>query len=96
MNFKSMTKNIDYKKLAACYNTHNAYFEGGNKIHIMNYETGRCLCGYDPGCYQVVDLDCKQAAYVDHSLIKYVSQPDPDNCICERCKNILLKWSEQK
>ena len=49
MNFKSMAKNINYKKLAACYNTHNAYFEGGNKIHIMNYETGRCLCGYDPG-----------------------------------------------
>lgn len=86
-----MERRLNLEKLVACYNTHNTYYEGGNKIHIMNEETGRCICGYDPGLYQEIDLETEHAAFVDHSLIKYVSQPDPDGNICERCKNILLK-----
>ena len=69
------------------YDSHNLYSEGfGRKIHIMNNKTGRCLCGYEPNCYNSVLLDGNPF----NNIIEYVAQPDPDRNICQRCKEILV------
>lgn len=69
------------------YDTHNLYSEGyGRKIHILNYNTGRCLCGYESIMYNEVFLDGNPY----NTIVDYISQPDPDKNICQRCKNILI------
>lgn len=73
------------------YDTHNLYSEGyGRKIHILNYKTDRCLCGYEPSMYNEVFLD--RNPY--NNIVEYVSQPDPDKNICQRCKEILVNKLE--
>ena len=69
------------------FDSHNLYSEGyGRKIHILNCNTGRCLCGYEPLCYDEVRLDGRPF----NNIVEYVAQSDPDKNICQRCKNILI------
>ena len=82
-------KKLDPKKVYPCYDTHNTFFEGGHKVHLMNEETGRCLCGYEPMFHNEVLLDHPESPY--KSTLEYVCQPDPDGNICLRCKDILTK-----
>jgi len=51
------------------------------KIHIYDYDSGRCLCGRDyfGSCTGVP------------ATLKWVTQPDPDGCICRACKRKALK-----
>ena len=70
------------------YDTHNTFYEGGRKIHLMNEETGRCLCGYEPGYFNEVNLGHPYSQY--KSTLEYVSQPDPDGNLCLRCKEIFV------
>lgn len=71
------------------YYTHNAYFEGGRKTHIFNENTGKCLCGFQTVIHNIV-------FYEDHfkDIVGFISQPDPDKCICQRCKQILINSLE--
>lgn len=82
-------KKLDPKKVYPCYDTHNTFAEGGHKVHLMNEETGRCLCGYEPMFYNEVFLDYPESPY--KSTLEYVCQPDPDGNICFRCKDILAR-----
>lgn len=70
------------------YDTHNTFAEGGHKVHLMNEETGRCLCGYEPMFYNEVFLDYPKSPY--KSTLEYVCQPDPDGNLCLRCKEIFI------
>ena len=70
-----------------CYDTHNTFHEGGRKIHIMDGDTGQCLCGYKPWLYNEVNLDYPGSPY--KNAPEYARQPDPDGNICKRCKEIL-------
>ena len=70
------------------FDTHNTFCEGGRKMHLMNWETGRCLCGYKPGFFNEVNLDHPESPY--KSTLEYVSQPDPDRNLCLRCKEIFV------
>lgn len=70
------------------YDTHNTFYEGGRKIHLMNEKTGRCLCGYKPAFFNEVNLGHPDSPY--KSTLEYVSQPDPDGNLCLRCKEIFV------
>lgn len=70
------------------YDTHNTFYEGGRKIHLMNEETGRCLCGYEPAFFNEVNLGHPDSPY--KSTLEYVAQPDPDGNLCLRCKEIFV------
>ena len=79
-------KTIDPKDVAAVYDTHGTFAEGGRKIHVLNHRTGRCLCGYGIALCQEADL-----SYFGGDLSAYMQQADPDGNICLRCKDILAK-----
>lgn len=78
------------------YDTHNTFYEGGRKIHLMNEETGRCLCGYEPCFFNEVYLDNPYLPY--RTTLDYITQPDPDGNLCTTCKRIyvnkILKYTE--
>ena len=80
-----MARKFDINEIFPVFNTHNTFAEGGRKIHLHNYDTGRCLCGYDAGLFSEVDL-----SQFNDDLIEYIAQPDPDGNICLRCKSILI------
>lgn len=84
-------KTINPKDIAAVYDTHNTYAEGGRKIHVLNYRTGRCLCGYGTELRQEVDL-----SHFRGNLSAYMQQADPDGNICLRCKDILARRLDPK
>jgi len=67
-----------------CY-THNTFYEGGRKIHILNLYTSRCLCGYNPWFFNEIDTSPVGG------LTGFVTQPDPDGNLCLRCKEIAVK-----
>lgn len=75
-------------KVYPVYDTHNTFYEGGRKIHLMNEETDRCLCGYEPTFFDEVNLDHPKSPY--KSILGYMSQPDPDGNLCLRCKEIFI------
>ena len=62
-------------------------YERRTKVHIYDYDAGKCLCGHDyNGSCTGVD-----------ATLKWVEQPDPDEQICKACKRRaieLLKWRE--
>ncbi len=70
------------------YDSHNTFYEGGRKIHLMNEETGRCLCGYEPCFFNEVNLDNPYLPY--RTTLDYITQPDPDRNLCLRCKEIFV------
>ena len=54
----------------------------------MNEETGRCLCGYEQAFFDEVNLGHPKSPY--KSTLEYVAQPDPDENLCLRCKEIFI------
>lgn len=76
--------------VAAIYDTHNNFCEGGRKAHVLNINTGKCLCGYVPFLYNEVFLDGNPY----NNIVDWVAQPDPDKNICQRCKGILINKLE--
>ena len=80
------------KRYYPVFDSHNLYSEGfGRKIHIIDDETGKCLCGYEPCCTSAVD-------YITHwgGIVNYLSQADPDKNFCQRCKHIMINALEIK
>ena len=69
--------------------THNSAYEGGHKIHIKNFDTGRALCGYEPFLASAVPYEQNF-----NSIFDFLNQSDPDNCICKRCKQILISKTQ--
>ena len=68
------------------HDTHNLYSEGyGRKIHILDTETGRCLCGYEPFLYNLIDFKLQWG-----DIVKYLGQADPDGDVCKRCREIMI------
>ena len=85
INTTKMEKNIE--QFVPAYDTHNLFCEGyGRKIHVLNNYSGKCLCGYESGMLNEVSLDGNP--YND--IVEWITQPDPDKNICQRCKSILL------
>lgn len=80
------------KRYFPIYDSHNLYSEGfGRKVHIIDTDTGKCLCGYETPFYSAVDY---QRQFGD--IIKYIAQPDPDGDICKSCKRIMINALEVK
>lgn len=78
-------RKLSLEKLSAIYDTHNSYIEGGRKIHILNEDTGKCLCGYSPFLFNECDL-----SLFHNDLVEFIAQPDPDKNFCQRCKAIMI------
>lgn len=80
------------KRYFPIYDSHNLYSEGyGRKVHIIDADTGKCLCGYETPFYSAVDY---QSHFGD--VVSYISQPDPSGDICKRCKQIMINALEIK
>jgi hypothetical protein len=71
------------------YDTHGTFAEGGHKIHLMDDNTKRCLCGYRAWLHNEVDM-----TYWKDNVLLYISQPDPDGNLCKRCKEIFINRIE--
>lgn len=72
-------------KLIPVFDSHGYSYEGGRKIHLLDTSKNKCLCGYHPALFDVVDLSYYK------NLTDYMSQPDPDGAICQRCKKSIQK-----
>lgn len=57
------------------------FFVSRRKLHIYDYDSGKCLCG----C-QAPGSCTNQDANKD-----WITQPDPDKVICIKCKKIAAK-----
>ncbi len=68
------------------FDTHVPHSEGGRKMHIMKINDDKCLCGYKPFLFCIADL-----RFFGNSIDKYLSQSDPDDNFCKRCKKIFFK-----
>lgn len=79
------------KRFYPIYDTHNTFAEGGHKIHIKDYDTGKCLCGYEPWLPNGIDYEEQWG-----NIVNYLSQPDPDGNLCKRCKQIMINALEIK
>ena len=73
------------KRFYPIRDTHNTFAEGGHKIHIKDYDTGKCLCGYEPWLPNGIDYEERWG-----NIVNYLSQPDPDGNLCKRCKQIMI------
>ncbi len=71
------------------YWTHNTFAEGGGKIHISHGTSTRALCGFDRETHLCNEVFLEDSPF--DTLEDYISQPDPDKCICQRCKRIMTK-----
>ena len=69
------------------YYTHGNYYEGGRKIHIRHDDSTKCLCGFDTETHLCNEVFLEKPY---DNIIAYIQQPDPDKCICQRCKSILI------
>ena len=79
-------KTLRLEDVVPVSDTHNLYSQGyGHKIHIMNNKARKCLCGYESSMFNEIFLDG-----VYNNIVEYIAQPDPDNNLCKRCKNILI------
>lgn len=57
------------------------WFAARRKLHIYDYDSGKCLCGCQaPG--SCTFQDANEA---------WLTQPDPDDMICKKCKKIAAK-----
>lgn len=79
------------KRYYPVIDTHNSFCEGGHKVHIKDYDTGKCLCGYEPWLASAIDYE-----EVWGNIVNYLSQPDPDTNICQRCKQMMINALEIK
>ncbi len=79
------------KRFYPICDTHNTFAEGGHKIHIKDYDTGKCLCGYEPWLPNGIDYEERWG-----NIVNYLSQPDPDGNLCKRCKQIMINALEIK
>ena len=62
------------------------WFSARRKLHIYDYDSGKCLCGCQaPGTCTLQQVDKE-----------WLSQPDPDNVVCKKCKKKALKLLEQE
>ena len=57
------------------------YFRSRRKLHVYDWGECKCLCGCQaPGSCTLQDVD-----------EKWLTQPDPDEILCKKCKSIALK-----
>lgn len=62
---------------------HHTKSEGGTtKVHITN-DAGKILCGANPAF---------ASGTGERATFKWINQPDPDECMCKKCKSIAIKW----
>lgn len=62
------------------------WFTARRKLHICDMDSGKCLCGcQSPGTSTLVSVDKA-----------WLTQPDPDDMICKKCKKKALKLLEQE
>ena len=74
------------------YYTHNRYDEGGRKIHICEDGKMKGLCGFDKETHLCNEIIFDSSSY--KNMLEWMTQPDPDLNICQRCKEILLNKIE--
>ena len=62
------------------------WFSARRKLHIYDYDSDKCLCGCQaPGTCTLQQVDKE-----------WLSQPDPDDVVCKRCKKKALRLLEQE
>lgn len=64
----------------------SVWFSARRKLHIYDYDSGKCLCGCQA-------LGTSTLVSVDKA---WLTQPDPDDIICKKCKKKALKLLEQE
>lgn len=57
------------------------FYANTRKLHIYDWDSGKCLCG----CQALGTCTLKK---VDK---EWLSQPDPDNSVCMKCRDIANK-----